>query len=306
MKTVSLACRALRIALPVLAAMVVLAPSAPLRAQAVVASVNDDPVTNVDIEQHMRMLKAMNRPSTREAAMESVYETRLKLMEMSKYKINPADGDIGWAIGFTARALKLEPQAMIANMQRSGVTEDQWKQKFRAEAGWMQFIRALNRTLEVGEGEVQAELSKSGRVKSNEYNVRQVILIVPNGASASVVEARGAEAAQLRTRFTDCATGIPMLIAYRDTAVKEPITRSASTLSEPLRKLLDATPVGRLTPPSRGPQGIEMLAVCNKSERTDQAAADNVRNDLLFKKLQAESERRYREVRAKAIIVVKR
>ena len=274
--------------------------SAPAHAQAVVASVNDDPVTNVDIEQHMKLLRVIQKNATREAALESIYETRLKLMEMSKYKVNPGDPDIGWALGITARRLKTDAQSMVGALQRAGVTEDQWKQKWKSEAGWMQLIRALNRTLEVSETEVRAELAKSGQNKAAEYTVRQIILVVPNGGNA---EGRAAEANQLRTRFTDCATGIPMAAAFRDTAVKEPMTRSASTLNEGLRKILDATPVGKLTPPSRSLQGIEMLAVCNKSDRQDAAAAENLRNDMLFKKLQGESDKRYAEVRAKAIIV---
>ena len=301
MSRTSLALRAARFA-AVLAAAISLGAlaSTPSHAQAVVASVNDDPVTNVDIEQHMKIMRVLQKNATRDAALESIYETRLKLMEMSKYKVNPGDQDIGWALGITARRLKTEPQALVGALQRAGVTDDQWKQKWKAEAGWMQLIRALNRTLEVSETEVRAELAKSGQNKAAEYTVRQVILVVPNGANA---EGRLAEAAQLRTRFTDCATGVPMAAAFRDTAVKEPMTRSASTLNDALRKILDATPVGRLTPPSRSPQGIEMLAVCNKSDRQDTAAAENLRNDMLFKKLQGESDKRYAEVRAKAIIV---
>ena len=301
MSRTSLALRAARFA-AVLAAAISLGAlaSTPSHAQAVVASVNDDPVTNVDIEQHMKIMRVLQKNATRDAALESIYETRLKLMEMSKYKVNPGDQDIGWALGITARRLKTEPQALVGALQRAGVTDDQWKQKWKAEAGWMQLIRALNRTLEVSETEVRAELAKSGQNKAAEYTVRQVILVVPNGANA---EGRLAEAAQLRTRFTDCATGVPMAAAFRDTAVKEPMTRSASTLNDALRKILDATPVGRLTPPSRSPQGIEMLAVCNKSDRQDTAAAENLRNDMLFKKLQGESDKRYAEVRSKAIIV---
>jgi peptidyl-prolyl cis-trans isomerase SurA len=274
--------------------------STPSHAQAVVASVNDDPVTNVDIEQHMKILRVLQKNATRESALESIYETRLKLMEMSKYKVNPGDQDIGWALGTTARRLKTDLQSLLGALQRAGVTEDQWKQKWKAEAGWMQLIRALNRTLEVSETEVRAELEKSGQNKAAEYTVRQIILVVPNGGNP---EGRLAEATQLRARFTDCAAGIPMAAAFRDTAVKEPITRSASTLNDGLRKILDSTPVGRLTPPSRSPQGIEMLAVCNKSDRQDAAAAETVRNDMLFKKLQGESDKRYAEVRSKAIIV---
>ena len=301
MSRTSFAPRAARFAVLLAAAISLGAlASAPAHAQAVVASVNDDPVTNVDIEQHMKILRVIQKNATREAALESIYETRLKLMEMSKYKVNPGDPDIGWALGITARRLKTDPQSMVGALQRAGVTEDQWKQKWKSEAGWMQLIRALNRTLEVSETEVRAELAKSGQNKAAEYTVRQVILVVPNGGNA---EGRAAEANQLRARFTDCATGVPMAAAFRDTAVKEPITRSASTLNDALRKILDTTPVGRLTPPSRSPQGIEMLAVCNKSDRQDAAAAENLRNDMLFKKLQGESDKRYAEVRAKAVIV---
>ncbi len=307
MMMIRLAFRKMQFALPVMAALAIASvPTSFVHAQAVVASVNDDPITNVDIEQHTRILRAMNRPATREAALESIYETRLKLMEMSKYKISPSENDIGWALGFTSRALKLDPQAVLNNLQRSGVTDDQWRQKFRAEAGWMQLIRALNRTIEPSEAEVEEELARTGKSKSTEYVLRQVIFVVPNNASAGAVESRAAEANQLRARFTDCATGIPLATALRDVAVREPVTRYASALSEPLRKVLDSTQAGRLTAPSRSAQGIEMLAVCSKGEKQDQNAADNVRSDLLFKKLQKESERRYREVRAKAIIVTKR
>ena len=301
MSRTSFALRAARFAVVLAAAIGMgLLASTPSHAQAVVASVNDDPVTNVDIEQHMKILRVLQKNATRDAALESIYETRLKLMEMSKYKVNPGDQDIGWALGITARRLKADPQSLVGALQRAGVTEDQWKQKWKSEAGWMQLIRALNRTLEVSETEVRAELAKSGQNKAVEYTVRQVILVVPNGGNA---EGRLAEAGQLRARFTDCATGVPMAAAFRDTAVKEPITRSSSALNEALRKILDSTPVGRLTPPSRSPQGVEMLAVCNKSDRQDAAAAENLRNDMVFKKLQSESDKRYAEVRAKAVIV---
>ena len=301
MSKLTLAWRNARFALPLVAAMGLGAlAQTPALAQAVIGSVNDDPVTDVDIDQHMKILRVLQKPATREAALESIYETRLKLMEGSKYKVNPADQDIGWALGMTARNMKTEPQALLGALQRAGVSDDQWKQKWKAEAGWMQLTRALNRTLEASESEVRAEMAKTGANKSAEYTIRQVILVVPNGASA---EGRLAEANQLRARFTDCASGMQIVAAFRDAASMEPVTRSASALNEALRKGLDATPVGHLTPPSRGAQGVEMLAVCNKSDRQDSTAAENIRSDLVFKKLQGESNKRYQEIRAKAVIV---
>ena len=301
MSKLTLVWRNARFALPLVAAMGLGAVAqTPALAQAVIGSVNDDPVTDVDIDQHMKILRVLQKPATREAALESIYETRLKLMEGSKYKVNPADQDIGWALGTTARNMKTEPQALLGALQRAGVSDDQWKQKWKAEAGWMQLTRALNRTLEASESEVRAEMAKTGANKSAEYTIRQVILVVPNGASA---DGRLAEASQLRARFTDCASGMQIVAAFRDAAIKEPVTRSASALNEALRKVLDATPMGHLTPPSRGAQGVEMLAVCNKSDRQDSTAAENIRSDLVFKKLQGESNKRYQEIRAKAVIV---
>ena len=276
---------------------------APVQAQTVVASVNDDPVTNVDIDQHMKILRVLHKTPTREAALEDIYETRLKLMEIAKYKGNIGDPEIGWALGITARQLKIAPQQLLGALQGAGVTEDQWKQKWKAEAGWMQFIRALNRTLEVSETEVRTELAKEGKTKSLEYTLRQIILVLPTNASPAQMQSRAAEAGQLRARFTDCTSGLQLARAMRDTAVKEPIIRSASALGDQLNKILDSTPVGHLTPPSRGPEGMEMIAVCAKSNQEDSSAAENLRNELVFKKLEGESNRRYREIRAKAVIV---
>ena len=287
------------------AAFALLTATLPAGAQAVVASVNDDPVTNVDIEQHLRILRVMRRPATTEAALEDIYETRLKLIETSKFKISPTDADIGWALGFTARPLKMEVPQFLMALQRAGVTEDQWKQKWKAEAAWLQYIRALNRSLEVSETEVRGELSKQGKSKSLEYTVRQVVLVVPVGAGPSVVATRLQDAQQLRAKFTDCASGADLVRATRDAVFNQPVTRSASALGEPLRAMLAKTEVGRLTQPSRGQQGVEMLAVCKKAEREDGAAAEAIRGELLMKRLEDQSKRRYAEVRSKAVIVRK-
>ena len=276
-----------------------------VHAQAVIASVNDDPVTNVDVEQHTKILRVLHRNATRDAALDSVIETRLKLMETSKYKVNPGDPDIGWALGISARANKMEPQQLLVALQRAGVSEDQWKQKWKAEAAWMMFVRALNRTLEVSENEVRGELARQGKARATEYTIRQVTLVVPNNASGATLQSRMSDAQQLRAKFTDCATGVELARATRDTAVNQPLSRSASALSEPLRKVLDATPIGHLTQPNRGATGIEMLALCGKVDREDANAADTIRSDLVMKRLETEFARRYQEIRAKAVIVKK-
>ena len=281
------------------------ASGAPAHAQNVVASVNDDPVTNVDIEQHMRIQRVLRRPATREAALEAIFETRLKLIETSKFKINPNDGEIGQAVALTARELKMEPQQLLATLQRAGVTEDQIKQKWKAEAAWNGYVRALNRTLEVSENEVRGELARDGKARSNEYVLRQVTLVVPNNSGAGELQSRFKDAQALRAKFTDCGSGLEVVRNTRDAVINPPLTRSAAALSEPMRKLLDQTAIGHLTPPSRSAQGIDLIALCSKTQREDTSAAESVRSDLVTKRLSSESKRLYDEVRRKAIVVRK-
>jgi peptidyl-prolyl cis-trans isomerase SurA len=45
----------------------------PAFAQAIIASINGDPITNIDIDERMKMLRVLHKPATREAAIESLY-----------------------------------------------------------------------------------------------------------------------------------------------------------------------------------------------------------------------------------------
>ena len=287
------------------AALLLIALAAPVAAQNVIATVNDDPITNVDIEQHARILLVLRKPASPQAAFDDVVDTRLKLIETSKFKIKPSPSEVGWAMGFPARELKMEPQQLLAAMTRAGVSQDQVEQKFKADAAWMMYIRALNRTLEVGEPEVRAELARRGGGKSSQYTIRQVIFVVPNGAGGGVLQERFRSAQALRARFNGCEAGAEIVRTTQDAVIQGAVTRSASGLPAQLRQILDKTEVGHLTPPQRGAEGIIMLALCDKSNRDDNEAMEAVRGDLLVKRLEGVSNQRLAEVKARAIIVKK-
>ena len=81
------------------------------------------------------------------------------------------------------------------------------------------------------------------------------------------------------------------------------MTRASNVLSPAVRNLLADTPKGRLTPPERSPTGVEMIAVCNKSDENDQTSLrDRVQNELVTNKLMAVSATMYKELRATAVI----
>jgi peptidyl-prolyl cis-trans isomerase SurA len=277
----------------------------PARAQAIVATVNDSPVTNYDLEQRMKFLRVLRQDASREAALESIVEDRLKLGEINKYGLRPSDQDAAGEVARIAAEKKIPPQALGGAMQAAKVDAKHWQEHGRAQVGWRGLVSALNKTVGVSETEVRSELAKRGGKKSNsEYKMRQVILIVPRSAGAGAYENRMREAEGLRTRFTDCDTGLQLARGLPDVAVKEQMSRSAASLSDELAQLFERTPVGRMTPPQRSQTGIEMIAICGKgAEGSDGAAAQEIRQALLAKKLKSAGEKLYEPLRKRAVIV---
>ncbi|WP_026607337.1 SurA N-terminal domain-containing protein [Methylocapsa acidiphila] len=278
----------------------------PSAAQTIISSINGDPVTNIDIDERMKMLRVMRKPATRDAAIESLYTDRLEIHEASKYGVNLKDSDISEEIVRVAKEMKIQPEALVAELQRAGVSADHFKAHFRADYSFNLVVQAMNKGVEASEEQVRAELAKQGgkSASGTEYKIRQVIFAVPSTATVAALNERGHEAEQLRGRFVDCETGVPLARAINDVTVRDPFTKTGIELNEPLRKLLDSTPTGHLTPPQRSSSGIEMIALCEKGAPKDDTAARNaISQKILAAHIAADAERRLKEMRARAVIV---
>ncbi|MDB5649430.1 MAG: hypothetical protein JWL62_950, partial [Hyphomicrobiales bacterium] len=239
-------------------------------------------------------------------ALVSLTSDKLRLREAKKYGITPGNQEMGSAIAKIAGEMKIPPRTLATQVQGAGIQEANWNDFFRAEAGWAIYVRALNKSLEVSEQEVRAELKKKGGKAAvpNEFTLREVVFIVPATAGPDALQSRGREAEQLRARFTDCQSGLALARGLTDVAVKEQFSRSGNALGAELRDILEKTPVGHLTPPQRGPSGIEMVAVCAKRDVHDDAVAgEDIRQELLSKRLEAVSAKLYAELRSRAVIV---
>jgi peptidyl-prolyl cis-trans isomerase SurA len=289
---------------PLLAAS--LLGAGPARAQAIVASINGDPITNIDIDQRMKLLRVLRKPATREAAIESLYIERLEIHEAGKYGVNPREADIGQEIVNFSKDLKMDPQALVAALRSAGVSQDHFTAYFRASFAFNLLTQALNKGVEASETQVREELAKQGgkAAAGTAYTVQQVIFTLPTNPSAAIVEARAREIEQLRGRFADCESGIPLARAINDVTVRDPITRTSLELNDGLKQLLDKTPLGHLTPPSRSPSGLEMVALCSKGlAKDDTAARQAIAQKLLAAHIAEDKARRLKELRDRAVIV---
>ena len=289
-----------------LCAAVALAPCA-ARAQAIVVSVNGDPVTSVDIEQRMKLLKALHRPATRDAAIESTIQTRLKAREASRFGISIKDEEVAEELQVLGKKLKISAQQLATDIGHAGVMQSQANTFLKAELGYSILIRALNKGVEASEVQVRQELAKEKSGKGGgalvNYTIRQVVFTIDPSETQAALAARAKEAEALRGRFTSCDSGIPYAKSLPGVAVREKIVRHSSQLGEGIKDVLDKLPVGHLTGPSRSPNGIELIALCDRTtSRNDDELRKEISERLLAVHYDQEVEAKYKDMRAHAVI----
>jgi peptidyl-prolyl cis-trans isomerase SurA len=292
-------------ALAAIAAFMTLA-GGPAFAQELVASINGDPITNIDIDERIKMLRVLRKPATRDAAIESLFTDRLEIHEAGKFGVDPRDSDISQQIVKVAQDMKLAPDALVGALQRAGVTADHFKAHFRADLAFYVLVQAMNKGVEASEEQVRAELAKQGgkAASGTEYTVRQIIFAIPHSATVAELAERAREVEQLRARFTDCESGLPLVRAMNDVTVRAPLTKTSAEISEGLRQLLEKTPAGHLTALQRSSEGLEMIAVCAKgTAKDDSAVRAAISQKILAAHIAADSERRLKELRERAVIV---
>jgi peptidyl-prolyl cis-trans isomerase SurA len=298
-------CLSLCVAVTGIGACLALAGSSAF-AQEIVASINGDPITNIDIDERMKMLRVLRKLATRDAAIESLFADRLEIREAGKFGVDPKDSDISQQIVKVAQDMKLAPDALAGALQHAGVTPDHFKAHFRADLAFNALVQALNKGVEASEEQVRAELAKQGgkAASGTEYKVRQIIFAIPHATTLAALTERAREAEQLRARFIDCESGLPLARAMNDVTVRDSLTKTSVEIGESLRQLLDKTPAGHLTAPQRSSEGLEMIAVCAKgTAKDDSAARAAISQKILAAHIAADGERRLKEMRARAVIV---
>ncbi len=282
-----------------------LAPVAPAFAQAIAVTVNGDPITTIEVDEQMKFLRVLKQPASRDTAMEDLIADRLKLRQANKFGIDATEAGMTQTLNQLSVRNKTTSQALVAALQAAKANTDLVRSHLRALSAWNDYVKSRNKSLAVSDNDVTAALASDASLGKGltEYQLQQVVFVVPVNSPPSLYESRLREAQALRTRFTDCASGLPLARALPDVAIKPPISKTTSTLPEATRKALETTGKGRLTPPDRTAAGVEMIAVCGMDEDIDNSSIrDNVQEKLLTERLAKEAERLYKDLRATAVV----
>ena len=283
------------------AALLAAVPGA--QAQGVVVFVNGDPITTYDVEQRAKIYAVTGRRgASRQSVVQELIDDRLKIIEARRIGYRIGDNDIDEQMTRMARANNQTMYEFQQRLSKGGIDPNAYRAKLKAEYSWDLALSHRQKGQTGGSNaEVDAIYQKKladGSAKVTDYVVNSVVFVVSGNAGA-----RQREAAAARGRFKNCETGLDEMRKITDVAVKAPVKRSSNQISAQLNAILQKTPVNQLTPPFPSDQGIEMIAVCEKSERVDTASArSKAEEEVAAKKRTAGTDEYIKSLRSKALI----
>jgi peptidyl-prolyl cis-trans isomerase SurA len=278
-------------------------------AQNVVAMVNGEPITALDIEQRAKFIQlSTQKTPPRQEILDELIDEKLKVREAKRWGIEVSDADVEASYTGMATRMRLNSEQLTQSLARSGVNAATLKARIKADLTWQNLVRGrYQSSLQFSDKEILSAMeSKNIEDKDTvayDYLMRPILLLVPPGSPQPVVDGRMKEAEALRGRFKGCEEGLGIARTFRDVAIRDQITRTSSDLPAELRKVLEAIPVGQLTAPEVTRLGVEMYAVCSRNEsKADTPGKRQARDAVFAERFEQQSKAYLQRIRREALI----
>lgn len=278
----------------------------------VVALVDGEPITELDITQRSKLEQLSTRKAPpRQQVLSTLIDEILEVKEASHFGINVPDAQLQSSLDTIAGRMNIDTQKLTVMLAKSGASIDALRSRIRAQMAWTALVRGrYQSSLQVADTDVEAQLKLHQPDQKDEvgyeYTMRPIVFVVPPGSPAAAYELRKRQADALRARFAGCSAGLAFARALGGVAVRDQLIKFSADLPAELRPILDGTEIGRLTPPEQTNEGVEMFAVCDKRQTKNETPAQKkVREEIFEQKFGAQAAAYLRKLRREAYIEYK-
>ena len=257
-----------------LVALLLITPALAPAAQAqssVAATVNDQPITNYDVSQRVKLLQLFRQKTSQKQALEDLIDDALVDQASKRRNLSIPDAQVTERFNAIAKQVKLSPAEFSKALKQAGVEPDTLRKLLRAQMMFGQVVRAKARqvTSDVTEGEIQAEMQKEGLdtqvATMKEYRLQQIVFVIPRGAQGQTGQ-RQRDAETFRKRFTGCDNSIALAQSMKGVVVLDAGRRDTSQIDGDFAEALAKVPAGGTMKPEVTNRGVEVIAVCSIKE----------------------------------------
>ena len=301
--------RLLALAAASVAGLLLIGPISPVHAQTVAVMVNGEPITDYDIEQRSKLnFLTTHQQASRQDIISELIDEKVKIREAKKFGVDPSSSDIDQSFASMGSRMRLTADQLAKTLENQGIRPETLRSRIKADMVWGSLVRGrYKERLQVGDKDVAAAVKADGgdsdQTAAFEYKMQPVVLLVPQGSAPTTVQARQKEAEALRARVQSCDEANTYFKTMQNAAIREAVVKTSADIPQVLRKLLDDTPIGHLTPPEITKQGVEMVALCARKPTTvDTPKKREIRDKMFAQKYETTSKSYLQEIRKAAMI----
>jgi peptidyl-prolyl cis-trans isomerase SurA len=286
----------------------IMAATSSAPAQTVVAVVNGEPITALDVESRMKFIQiTTQKQAARPDVINDLIDEKLKVKEGKRWGIELTDAEVDSMYANMASRMRQSADQLTQGLQKGGVNPQTLKSRIRADSVWQQLVRGrFAPSLQLNDKDIELALqakNQSGQsTTATEYTLRPILFLVAPGSQPATFDAKRKEAEALRARFKSCEEG---LVAARASGavVRDQVIRNSGDLNPELLKILDAVPIGQLTAPEVTRHGVEMWAICGKQDsKADAPIKKQTREALATERFEQQSKTYLQRLRREALI----
>lgn len=292
------------------------ADTASAASQGLVVVVNDQPITNYDIQQRVRMNSVLgiaqgNSKEQKKRALKELINDVITRSEAERLKLEFKDDQIDRTIAGMAKGAGMTTESLTAKLEKNGISVKSFRRQVEANMVFRYLMKRLHKVdVDVSDAEVERRYS---RITSDPrlkpvliYQIREIDLPVEKVSEAMRAQleyARAIEAQQIMQRYNGCNSAKKAASGIFNVKVSPIVQAPADKLPNEMRSVLQKAGTKKLIGPMRGPAGIRLIGYCGqKTLKPPKPPREAVKNMLLNEKFQVASERVMRDLRRKAFI----
>ncbi|MCX7348278.1 MAG: SurA N-terminal domain-containing protein [Alphaproteobacteria bacterium] len=271
----------------VLAMVLACAPAAHAQSPSLVAIVNDQPITELDLTQRIALLEVMDDVPRggidKKRALLQLIDQVVKIQEARRFNMIPSDAELNDRIKRLAEGMKLTSDALYAKLGAKGISKATFRDYVKAgmaftriiQGKYQQQVKATDAEVDAKMAEIkanigqeQAKIMSDPRMKPiNVYTLMEIHLPV-EGNDPMLLQSRAIEAAQVVQRLKSCNGLKAASEGIFDVRKGKTFEADGARLPPQLKAALDKGGIGRAIGPMRGKDGIQLIALCGVRKLT--------------------------------------
>ncbi|QPC44702.1 SurA N-terminal domain-containing protein [Kaustia mangrovi] len=284
--------------------------------QRVVAVVNDQPITDYDIDQRMKLNSILGFTSggsteqQRKATLQELIEDMLKRVEAERLQVSVSDQQVDATLARMAASSGTSVDGLKARLSKNGINIGTLKRRIEANLTWNRILNArYNINVEVDDGEIDRRLKAinedPARQPRTAYRLQEIQLPLDANAASNdqLVYARFVEAQRIMQRFTDCSNTREAASGIFNVQIRNPVDVPPDKLPKPLKQALDKVGPGKVVGPNRAKSGVQLIAFCaRRSIAPPPISRDQVENMLVNERYGMYGDRYLRDIKRNAFV----